>query len=426
MRTTLLLAAVIGLATASCGPRAPADPAAWSIAIRPVAAPAGAGSAEPQLTGSGAGVILSWLEHAGTTSTLKFAERTDAGWTAPVTAASGAGWFVSYADPPAVMRLSNGTLVAQWLQHTDPRLEAMDLRLSFSRDNGKSWASAFTPHHDGTITQHAFASMFEWPGSTLGVVWLDGRESFVETDDPAGGSMTLRYAAFDAAWTQTADVAVDRRVCECCSTSVAPTSDGVLAAFRDRSAAEIRDIAVSRLENAAWTAVTAVHNDGWKTYACPVNGPALSARARLVAAAWFTAANDEGRAFVAFSSDAGRTWGAPIRLDEGMALGRVDVELLDDDSAVATWIELAGGRSQLRLRRIDPSGGRSAALPVASVGEGRAAGFPRLARRGDELIFAWTESGPSSGAEDGPQRVQTAFARLPPIGEQRPAPPAPR
>ena len=45
---------------------------------------------------------------------------------------------------------------------------------------------------------------------------------------------------------------------------------------------------------------------------------------------WFTVKDDLGQAYAAFSSDAGRTWGAPIRLDDGGSLGRVDVELLDN------------------------------------------------------------------------------------------------
>jgi hypothetical protein len=375
-------------------------------------APAGGNSSEPQLTASGDDLILSWIERAGPATTLKFAERTDSGWTVPVTAASGADWFISYADPPAVMRLSNGTLVAQWLQHIDPRIEAMDLKMSYSTDRGKTWAPPFSPHHDGTTTQHAFASMFELPGSTLGLVWLDGRESFAETDDPAGGAMTLRYAAFDAAWTQRADAAVDLRVCECCSTSAAMTSDGVLAGFRDRSAGEIRDIAVSRLENGRWSPASLVHDDGWKTYSCPVNGPALSARGRRVVAGWFTAVSGDGHAYAAFSNDAGRTWGAPIQLDAAAALGHVDVELLEDGAAVATWLELVDGRGQLRLRRIDPAGARSGPVSVTGMDGGRAAG-PRLARYRNELVFAWTDSGPAAEGDTAAQTIRTATAPLP-------------
>ena len=62
---------------------------------------------------------MSWIEREGTTTHLKFAERTAYGWTTPMTAASGDDWFLSYADVPSVIRLSDGTLVAQWLQVTD-------------------------------------------------------------------------------------------------------------------------------------------------------------------------------------------------------------------------------------------------------------------------------------------------------------------
>ena len=410
-----LPALAAALAATSCGwlQRTPPNPAVWSIDIQPETTPAGEQTTEPQLTASAGNVILSWVDRAGANATLKFAERRGDGWSAPVTVASGTDWFLSYADPPAVLRLSNRTLVAQWLRQTDPRLEAMDLELSYSKDEGATWAPAFTPHHDGTMTQHAFASMFETAGNGLGLVWLDGRESFLESDDPAGGSMTMWYGAFDSAWKQTADATVDRKVCECCSTAVAATSDGVITAFRDRSNMEIRNIAVSRLAGTGWTEPATVHDDGWKTYACPVNGPALSARGRQAAVAWFSAPGDEGHAYIAFSSDAGRTWGAPIRLDEAMSTGRVDVELLDDGSAVATWIEFSSGHSELRARLVTPDGQRSRPVPVAGVGEDAAAGLPRLARHGNDLIFAWTESGTPNEAGEVRQRVRTAVARLP-------------
>ena len=101
---------------------------------------------------------------------------------------------------------------------------------------------------------------------------------------------------------------------------------------------EIRDIHVARLENGSWTASKAVAADNWNINACPVNGPMLSARGRDVAIAWFTAADRQHRSFVAFSRDAGRTFGAATRIDDNGTLGRVDIDLLDDGSAVASWI----------------------------------------------------------------------------------------
>jgi hypothetical protein len=410
MRRLLPAIAALALAAAdlSCGTRQPAE---WNVVVEPVDSPAAANSSEPFLSVSDRGVLLSWIEREGTMTRLKFVERVSSGWTAPITAASGPDWFLSYADVPSVLRLSNGALVAQWLKTTEERIEAYDLRMSYSTDNGKTWASPFTPHHDRTTTQHGFATLLEMPGNGVGVVWLDGRNSAYEDDRPESGTMFLRFAAFDANWKQIADTDVDRRVCECCPTAAVMTSAGVLTAFRDRSETEVRDISVSRLENGAWTAATTISNDNWQLDVCPVNGPALSARGSDVAAAWFTVKNDQGQAYAAFSSDSGRSWTAPIRLDEAGSLGRVDVELLDDGSAVATWIEYADGRSDFRLRRVERTGGRSAPVTVSAVSGGRASGYPRLARSGGELVFAWTAS--AEGSEQGGLEVQTAVAPLP-------------
>src|SRR5262249_39924743 len=154
----------------------------------------------------------------------------------------------------------------------------------------------------------------------------------------------LRYAAFDAGGKQTADVPIDDLVCECCSTTAAVTAEGVLAAYRNRTNDEVRDIFTSRLENGAWAQGQGVHNDGWVLDGRAVTGPMLSAGGRDAVVAWFTMKKDEGQAYAAFSADAGRSWGTPIRLDDAGSLGRVGVELLDDGTAVASWVELANKR----------------------------------------------------------------------------------
>jgi hypothetical protein len=383
----------------------------WSPVVQALASPAGPSSGQPQLSASPRGLILSWVERDGQRATLRFAERTSNGWSAPRTVAGGNDWFVNWADVPSVVRLANGTLVGHWLQKSGPDTYAYDVRLSHSQDDGRTWSPSFVPHSDGTKTEHGFASLFQMPGAGLGLVWLDGRAMKPQSghDDHGGsaGSMSVRFATFDVSWRQTSDAPVDLRVCECCPTAAAVTSDGPIAAFRNRTEDEVRDIHVSRLENGKWTEPKAVHEDGWKINACPVNGPMLSARGRDVALAWFTARNDEGRAFVAFSQDAGRSFGAPIRLDDAGALGRVDVELMTDGSAIASWIEFAQQRTQFRVRQVEPSGARSPSATVSSLAGTRASGYPRIGLSGDELVFAWTENA------QGASRVQTAVARLP-------------
>jgi hypothetical protein len=138
----------------------------------------------------------------------------------------------------------------------------------------------------------------------------------------------------------------------------------------------------------------------------PGERPDAERAGRDVAIAWFTVKHDVGQAYLAFSRDAGRSFGAPVRLDDGGSLGRVDVELLPDGSAVATWIEFADQRAQFRARLVTRDGRRSAPVTVAGMAGSRASGYPRVALHDDELVFAWTE------ANEGALRVRTAVARL--------------
>ena len=397
---------ILCLCLGSAGAVLSQKPAAGWITVRETASPALGDSAQPQLSASNGAPILSWIERQETRATLKFAERTASGWSQPRVVASGGDWFVNWADVPSVIRLGDGTLAAHWLQKSGASTYAYDVRLSFSKDQGKTWSTPVTPHHDGTKSEHGFASLFQMPGAGLGLIWLDGRD--MKSDHGSahgGGDMSLRFTSFGSDGKQAAEVPLDARVCECCPTSAIVTSDGVIAAFRDRSPDEVRDIFVTRLEAGKWTTPVPIHQDGWKVPACPVNGPVLSARGANVAAAWFTVQNDEGRSFVAFSKDAGRTFGAPIRLDDVASLGRVDVELLPDGSAAASWIEVDSDRAQFRVRHLDPSGKKSAAISIAGIENGRTSGYPRLAFANGELLFAWT-------VRQGTLQVKTAAAAL--------------
>lgn len=372
-----------------------------------MASPAPAGSAQPQLSVSARGVLLSWIERSGPTATLKFSERTGGAWTPARTVASGADWFVNWADVPSVTRLANGALAAHWLQKSGSDTYAYDVRLSYSTDDGKTWAASVTPHSDGTKSEHGFASVFQAPGAGLGLVWLDGRAMKPgHGGHGGGGDMSLRYGAFGRDWKQVAEVAVDARVCECCPTAAAMTSDGPIVAYRDRGPDDTRDIYVARFENGQWSEGKPVHNDGWVFPACPVNGPALSARGRDVAIAWYTGVGGAPRSFAAFSTDAGRSFGTPILVDDNGSLGRVDAALLPDGSAAVSYIAVAAAKAaEFRVRRIERAGTASTPVTIAPIAAGRASGYPRMASHGNELVFAWIEG-------DRTPQIRTAVARL--------------
>jgi hypothetical protein len=375
--------------------------------IAEMASPAPSGSREPNLTTDGAGrVHLSWTEvvpaggHA-----LRFSTLEGEAWSEPRTIAAGDDWFVNWADFPSLLVLPGGRLAAHWLQKSGPGTYAYDVRVALSQDGGRSWSAPLTPHRDGTRTEHGFVSMWPARGDSVGAVWLDGR-NFTEDGHSDANEMTLMTTRIGMDGGLGAERQLDGRICDCCQTAVALTARGPLVVYRDRSPEEIRDIAVVREVDGEWTVPVPVHVDGWEIAACPVNGPAASADGQRVGVAWFTAARDTARVNLAFSDDAGATFGAPIRVDAGAPVGRVGVQLLPDGGALVSWLERgAGGAALVHVRRISREGRAGPIETVAESSDGRSSGFPRMVLAGDRVVFAWTEAGE-------PSRVRVAAASL--------------
>lgn len=233
--------------------------------------------------------------------------------------------------------------------------------------------------------------------------------------------MTLRTAQVGA--TVTDGAVLDARVCDCCGTAAAMTAEGPIVVFRDRSKDEVRDISIVRRVADRWTPPRPVHADRWRIPGCPVNGPAVAARDRLVVVAWYTAADDRSIVRVAFSTDAGATFGAAIDVDvprgRRTPLGRVDVVLEDSGDALVTWVASDREAGAVFVRRVARDGRTGAERSLLPTRPDRAAGFPRLRSLGSQLALTWTEAGK-------PSRVHAALlapADIPEVG--RPDVPAP-
>src|SRR5207302_3723673 len=119
---------------------------------------AGANSSVPQMTVDGDRIALSWVERDGTKSTLKFAERTAAGWSAPMVVVASDKLMVNSADVPSVRAMPGG-FAAHWMVESGPDPEAYDLRVAWSTD-GKAWTPPIAPNRDKTMSQHGFATLF--------------------------------------------------------------------------------------------------------------------------------------------------------------------------------------------------------------------------------------------------------------------------
>lgn len=405
-RSLLPAGCALAMLLAACSERADAgqgggsSSSTESIVVTEITLDAAPGSGEPNLTlGPDGRAYLSWIEPAADSAhALRFAVLEGDAWSAPRTIASGRDWFVNWADFPSLAVLPGNRMAAQWLQRNGESKYAYDVRVAVSSDGGATWTAGVVPHTDGTQTEHGFVSMWPAGADSVALVWLDGRKFKPSEDEHAAGNeMTLRYTTIGADGNAAPDRELDARVCDCCQTGMAMTGRGPLVVYRDRSPTEVRDIYVTRMVNGAWTPGQPVHADGWVMPACPVNGPQAAADGDRVAVAWYTGADSTAQVKVAFSSDAGATFGPPARVDGGNPEGRVDVVLLADGGALVSWIERTGEKeAQVRVRRVGPDGRMGEPRTVAGSSAARSSGFPRMVPAGEHLVFAWTAPGEQS------------------------------
>jgi hypothetical protein len=386
------LVLALALAAWGCQERpSPAGAPAPAIAAEVVIVdpPANPGSLAPELAG-GDDLWLTWLEptteppgHA-----LRIARRRGESWSEPRTAAAGGRFFANWADRPAAAAAADGTLLVHWLEKLGDGTYDYGVELARSSDGGLTWEPLGLLHDDDTPAEHGFVSYVAGEDG-VDAFWLDGRAM------PAGGAMQLRTARLEAAaaYRPAASTVLDEAVCECCATDAALTGAGPVVVYRDRSAGEVRDVAVVRRDGEGWSAPRLVASDGWKIHGCPVNGPAVAARGESVAVAWFTGADLTARVRVAFSDDAGATFGPPVEVDGDGPVGRVDVVLDDAGSALVSWLGVRGNAGEIRWRRVSPSGAAGAPQTLVTTTTQRSAGVPRLARHRGRAVLAWVDDG---------------------------------
>ncbi|MEE4329898.1 MAG: hypothetical protein V2J10_03465 [Wenzhouxiangella sp.] len=410
-RPALIQAVLAWLVLASAG-------SVWAAQLKQIDAPIGTNSLAPRWTPiDGERAVLSWLEEVEAGHRFMAAEFDGRAFGPARSISAGDRFFANWADTPGVRVGADGTWLAHWLLRSGLGTYAYDVMMALSPDGGITWSEPFLPHDDGTLTEHGFVSTFLDPHnqSGIGAVWLDGRETEPAAEDRdhdhgdhhhhGSGSMTLRSATIQADGRIDGATLLDDRVCDCCPTDAAATDDGAIVVYRDRSDDEIRDISLIRLEGSGWSEPITVHPDGWRTSACPVNGPALLVRDEIVIVAWFTMADDHPRVHLARSDDGGRSFEAPVVLDSGTALGRVDLAW-SGNQAVLSWLDERESRAMLRVARFDLAGRLLEQHDLMPLDEGRISGVPRILGLDDaRVLVTWTES----SAESGAPRVRTGF-----------------
>ncbi len=369
--STLLLL----FALATCG---------FAQALKPVAVPnpAVAGSIQPNWAVAADGsALLSWVEPAkGGGYTLRYAVRRGSAWSEARTIVTGRPFWRHPAEVPGLVSLSDGTLLAHWVEKGKDSSDAEYVFVSSSRD-GLHWTAPLMAHHDHSPVQHGLVSIVASGPREASLFWLQA----LKGED---GPVSLMRTVVGADGKEIKEEELDNDTCSCCPTSTVKTAKGLLVAYRDHTPKDIRDIAVLRFENGRWSDSKIINPDKWEINACPVNAASAAAKDNRVAISWYTEADDSPRVQLVFSSDAGTTFTKPTKVSTGDALGYASTALNNDGGALVSWIEEGDSSSSALVRSISPAG---VAGPVVKIAEGSrtSLGYPKLLHAGSDTWIAW-------------------------------------
>lgn len=358
--------------------------------------PVSGNSSLPKLFKSDDNLFLSWTEKKDSTTTLLYSSYKNGNWTPSEAIISGRDWFVNWADFPAIAE-NNGNILTSFLQKSAQGTYTYDVKLNVFASEAKQWNTDIILHNDGTKSEHGFVSMLPFEAHSFFVTWLDGRNTISngghghsDHSEHGGGAMTLRSAIVDANGTITKRRELDSRICDCCQTSAAQTENGPVVVYRDRSDTEIRDIAIVRFVDGTWTEPQTIGNDHWEISGCPVNGPSVSSINNNLAVAWFTGVDEIPKVQISFSENNGESFGMPIRVDAGFALGRVDVAMNSNTEALVSWMETVENATLIRLVKVTNKGAVGTPITISQTSAERASGFPQLEVVQNTAFVVWT------------------------------------
>ena len=420
----LLVVAICVALVACSSDKPPATPAVdrggpetFSL-IEPWALPVAGEAAHPDLIVTPQGdLLLSWVQPAADDHRqLRIARLLSplpgapGAWSDPVTAGSGANWFLNWADTPHVYALPDGSIWAHWLRQTGQGHTDYGIDLVRSGDDGRTWSPPTLVSLRDVPGDNGFVTFWPQASDELGIAWLDSRQKAHEAtsagahpslpprdqhsrsnpeqdahgdnghDHDGDAAMMLRVAIYgapaaNAPASKIKEWPLDDSTCDCCTTASAMTSRGPVVVYRGRSAGEIRDIRLARLDGETWTAPRDVHVDGWRMTGCPVNGPVVVAEGNTVWVAWYTEADGQSELRIARSDDAGDSFGPPLAAAKGpQVLGRLGLALAQGH-VLLSWLQEGEDRNgqQLMLTRIDRELKEVHSIAVASLAA-RAAG----------------------------------------------------
>lgn len=347
-------------------------------------------NAQPNLVSSNGSLTLSWISSKEENKAfLNYSQYKKGRWIKPQVIASGSDWFVNWADFPA-HAINQDLIITSHLKKSASGTYTYDVVLNLQKLSGEKIRENFLLNTDGVKAEHGFVSIMANNEKGFFITWLDGRNTIEKKLEGDHKPMTIRFAEITDKGDVIKESELDASTCDCCQTSIAITNDGPIVVYRDRSEEEVRDIYSVKNINGTWEKPNAVHDDGWIINGCPVNGPKVAVNSKNLAVSWFTVSNNHPLVNVSFSKNNGNSFGAPLKVNDHDAIGRVDVAFLNDEEVIVSYMEVDDIGTYLRIKKVSFDGKISEPITISKIDGGRNTGVPQLEIIDSEIFIVWT------------------------------------
>ena len=347
-------------------------------------------NAQPNLVSYNGSLSLSWISSKEENKAfLNYSQYKKGRWIKPQVIASGSDWFVNWADFPA-HAINQDLIITSHLKKSASGTYTYDVILNLQKLSGEKIRENFLLNTDGVKAEHGFVSIMANNEKGFFITWLDGRNTIEKKLEGDHKPMTIRFAEITDKGDVIKESELDSSTCDCCQTSIAITNDGPIVVYRDRSEEEVRDIYSVKNINGTWEKPNAVHDDGWIINGCPVNGPKVAVNSKNHAVSWFTVSNNHPLVNVSFSKNNGNSFGAPLKVNDHDAIGRVDVAFLNDEEVIVSYMEVDDIGTYLRIKKVSFDGKISEPITISKIDGGRNTGVPQLEIIDSEIFIVWT------------------------------------
>ena len=347
-------------------------------------------NAQPNLVSYNGSLSLSWISSKEENiASLNYSQYKEGRWIKPQVIASGSDWFVNWADFPA-HAINQDLIITSHLKKSASGTYTYDVILNLQKLSGEKIRENFLLNTDGVKAEHGFVSIMANNEKGFFITWLDGRNTIEKKLEGDHKPMTIRFAEITDKGDVIKESELDASTCDCCQTSIAITNDGPIVVYRDRSEEEVRDIYSVKNINGTWEKPNAVHDDGWIINGCPVNGPKVAVNSKNLAVSWFTVSNNHPLVNVSFSKNNGNSFGAPLKVNDHDAIGRVDVAFLNDEEVIVSYMEVDDIGTYLRIKKVSFDGKISEPITISKIDGGRNTGVPQLEIIDSEIFIVWT------------------------------------